>query len=84
MNAGRVPVTDRGVLMPLPPTTYVSTKEAARRLGVHHTTVVALLHADELSGYPQTTRISGRVHAWKIAEPSIAAYIRRQQLKVPA
>jgi len=63
---------------------YVSTREAARRLGTTRESVVALLHANELAGYPQTTAISGRVHAWKIAESSIDAYVHRQRIKVPA
>lgn len=65
-------------------TTYVSTKEAARRLGISAKTVRALLHAGDLKGYPQTTATSGQVHAWKIAEGSIDAYVTRQQRRIPA
>lgn len=61
---------------------YISTGEASKRLGQSIPTVMALLHAGELSGYPQTTAISGRIHAWKIAESSIDAYVRRQRVKV--
>jgi excisionase family DNA binding protein len=63
---------------------YISTPETARRLGTTRETVAALLHAGELYGYAQTTAISGRVHAWKIAESSIDAYVCRQQRKVAA
>jgi excisionase family DNA binding protein len=70
--------------MPVPPAVHVSTKEAARRLGTHQATVLALLHSGELDGYAQTTAISGRVHAWKVEEASIRAYIERQRRKVPA
>jgi excisionase family DNA binding protein len=63
---------------------YISTPEAARRLGTTRETVAALLHAGELSGYAQTTAISGRVHAWKVAESSIDAYVACQRRKIPA
>jgi transposase len=70
--------------MSLPPKTYISTREAARRLGIHPKTIAAMLHAGELEGYAQTTAISGVVYAWKIEESSIDAYVRRQQRKVVA
>lgn len=63
---------------------YVSTNEAARRLGLCTKSVLAMLHAGELSGYAFTTAISGRVHAWKIADSSIQAYVARQQRRIPA
>lgn len=63
---------------------YISTTEAARRLGVCTKSVRAMLHAGDLSGYPHTTAISGQVHAWKIAESSIQAYVARQRRKIPA
>lgn len=70
--------------MPIPAPTYVSTREAGRRLGQHPKTIVALIHAGDLDGYAQTTAISGRNHAWKVEERSIRAYIERQRRKVPA
>ena len=63
---------------------FVSTKEAGRRLGICPKSVLALMHSGQLSGYPFTTQISGRVHAWRISEASIDAYIARQRRKVPA
>ena len=63
---------------------FVSTKEAGCRLGICSKSVVALLHAGELSGFPFTTAVSGRVHAWRISEASIVAFIARQRRKVPA
>lgn len=63
---------------------YISTAEAGRRLGISTKTVMALMATGELYGYPQTTAKAGRVHAWKIAESSIDAYVRRQQLKASA
>lgn len=63
---------------------HISTREAARRLGISPRTVVALIHAGQLTGYPHTTAISGRVHAWKVEESSIDGYVRRQQRRIPA
>ncbi len=63
--------------------TYISTAEAARRLGIGRETVLALLHAGELKGYAQTTATSGRVHAWKIEESSIDGYVSRQRRRIP-
>lgn len=64
------------------PTVYISTKEAGCRLGQCAKSVLRLLHAGELDGYAQTTAISGRVHAWKVDEASIDAYVMRQRRKV--
>ena len=64
--------------------TYISTKETARRLGICTKSVRALIYAGELTGYPQTTAISGQVHAWKVAESSIQGYVSRQRRKVSA
>lgn len=64
--------------------TYLSTAEAARRLGICTKSVLALLHAGELRGYAHTTRKSGRVHAWKVAESSLQGYVARQQRRIPA
>lgn len=64
--------------------TFISTREAGRRLGVHPRTVLALIHAGELKGYAHTTQISGRVHAWKVEESSIDGYVSRQRRRIPA
>lgn len=63
---------------------YISTRETARRLGISTKSVRALIYAGELTGYPQTTAISGQVHAWKVAESSIQGYVSRQQRRIPA
>ena len=63
---------------------FVSTSEAARKLGICSKSVLALLHAGELDGYAHTTAISGRVHAWKVAERSIDAYVARQRRRISA
>jgi hypothetical protein len=65
-------------------TGYVSTTKAAQRLGICTKTVRALIAVKELDAYPQTTRLAGTVHAWKVAEDSIDGYIRRQQHRVSA
>jgi hypothetical protein len=63
---------------------YISTTKAAERLGICTKTVRALIAIGELSAYPQTTSLSGTVHAWKVAKDSIDGYIRRQQIRVSA
>lgn len=62
--------------------TVISTERAAEHLAVDPKTVVQMIRAGELQGYPQTTP-GGRIHAWKVVEDSIAAYQRRQLAKVP-
>lgn len=61
------------------PKPAVSTTTAAQLLGVCRKTVVALLRAGELDGYPQLTATSRRVHAWKVYTASIAAYQARAE-----
>ncbi len=63
---------------------FVSTAEAARQLGICTKSVLALIHAGELAGYAHTTAISGRVHAWKVEQSSITAYVARQRRRIPA
>lgn len=55
---------------------YVSTREAARQLGVSLPTIRGLITDGQLDAWPQLTRI----HAWKVSQASIDSYPRRARL----
>ena len=62
------------------PTVYVSTKEAARQLGLSLPTIRDLIADGQLDAWPQRTVTGTRIHAWKVSQTSIDSYPRRARL----
>lgn len=63
--------------------TVISTNEAARILAVSRPTIVAMIRARELDGYPQRTLRAGHIHAWKVYADSVERYQARQVRSMP-
>ncbi len=62
------------------PAIYVSTREAARQLGLSLPTIRGLITDGQLDAWPQKTVTGTRIHAWKVSQASIDSYPRRARL----